>query len=63
MKDKPKFLVRFPDDYTREHLKSRANENYRSLNAEIVTILKRALASSEAVEGEGLDSNTPSAAN
>ncbi|AVX04245.1 hypothetical protein MXMO3_01719 [Maritalea myrionectae] len=63
MKDNPKFIVRFPDDQMRERLKERAQRNYRSMNAELVKILERALASSEAVEGDGLPNNTPSTAN
>ncbi|MCZ4270881.1 Arc family DNA-binding protein [Maritalea porphyrae] len=56
------YIVRFPIGM-RDDIKMQAKRNRRSMNAEIVTLLERALAGSGAVEGEGLDSNTPSAAN
>lgn len=56
------YVVRFPYGL-REQVKRNAKRNHRSMNAEIIFHLERALASSEAVEGEGLATDTPSAAN
>ena len=56
------YALRFPAGM-RDDVKALAVANRRSMNAEIIFHLERALASSEAVEGEQLPHNTPSTAN
>jgi plasmid stability protein len=53
--------IRLPDGL-RDHLKTRAAENRRSMNAEVVFHLERALRSATAATGETLQGEAPAAA-
>lgn len=53
--------IRLPDGL-RDALKVRAAINRRSMNAELVFHLERALRDADAATGEGLDNHAPAAA-
>lgn len=48
---KTQFVIRFPDAEVRKELKIRAAKNERSLNSEILYLIKRGLATEQQSEG------------
>ena len=50
-RDSDKYIVRFHDPGLRAQLKSRAALNERTLNAEIIYLVKKGLATESAVQG------------
>lgn len=48
---KTQFVLRFPDGEVRKELKVRAAQNERSLNSEILYLIKRGIAAEQQLKG------------